>query len=147
MLSLFEQYTLWGISQEGSMFGLTVHRKQNFEKTIADTTEALKAEGFGVLTTIDVKNTLKEKIGVDFKRYTILGACNPSFAHRALQTSDEIGLLLPCNVVVTEEKNGETKVSIFDPLTMTKIVENPELEKIAKEVQEKLLRVIKSLHD
>lgn len=129
------------------MFGLTVHRKQNFEKTIADTTGALKAEGFGVLTTIDVKNTLKEKIGVDFKRYTILGACNPSFAHRALQTSDEIGLLLPCNVVVTEEKNGETKVSIFDPLTMTKIVENPELEKIAKEVQEKLLRVIKSLHD
>ncbi len=135
-----------GYIQEGFMFGLTVHRKQNFEKTISDATEALKTEGFGVLTTIDVQNTLKEKIGVDFKRYTILGACNPSFAHRALQTSDEIGLLLPCNVVVTEEKNGETKVSIFDPLTMTKIVENPELEKIAKEVQEKLLRVVHSLH-
>ncbi|MCW7490726.1 DUF302 domain-containing protein [Leptospira meyeri] len=84
------------------MLGLTVHRKKSFEDTITDTTEALKKEGFGVLTTIDVKNTLKEKIGVDFKRYTILGACNPGFAHKALQTADEIGLLLPCNVVVTE---------------------------------------------
>ncbi|PJZ43906.1 DUF302 domain-containing protein [Leptospira brenneri] len=129
------------------MLGLTVHRKKSFEDTITDTTEALKKEGFGVLTTIDVKNTLKEKIGVDFKRYTILGACNPGFAHKALQTADEIGLLLPCNVVVTEEKNGETKVSIFDPMTMTKLVQNPELEKIAKEVQEKLIQVIHHLHD
>lgn len=129
------------------MLGLTVHRKKSFEETIADTTEALKKEGFGVLTTIDVKNTLKEKIGVDFKRYTILGACNPSYAHKALQTADEIGLLLPCNVVVTEEKNGETKVSIFDPMTMTKLVQNPELEKIAKEVQEKLIQVIHHLHE
>ncbi|EMY70154.1 DUF302 domain-containing protein [Leptospira vanthielii] len=129
------------------MLGLTVHRKKSFEDTITDTTEALKKEGFGVLTTIDVKHTLKEKIGVDFKRYTILGACNPSFAHKALQTTDEIGLLLPCNVVVTEEKNGETKVSIFDPMTMTKLVQNPELEKIAKEVQEKLIQVIHHLHE
>ncbi|MCW7492431.1 MULTISPECIES: DUF302 domain-containing protein [Leptospira] len=129
------------------MLGLTVHRKKSFEDTITDTTEALKKEGFGVLTTIDVKNTLKEKIGVDFKRYTILGACNPGFAHKALQTADEIGLLLPCNVVVTEEKNGETKVSIFDPMTMTKLVQNPELEKIAKEVQEKLIQVIHHLHE
>ncbi|TGK82748.1 DUF302 domain-containing protein [Leptospira bourretii] len=129
------------------MLGLTVHRKKNFEDTITDTTEALKKEGFGVLTTIDVKNTLKEKIGVDFKRYTILGACNPGFAHKALQTADEIGLLLPCNVVVTEEKNGETKVSIFDPMTMTKLVQNPELEKIAREVQEKLIQVIHHLHE
>lgn len=129
------------------MLGLTVHRKKSFEETITDTTEALKKEGFGVLTTIDVKETLKEKIGVDFKRYTILGACNPGFAHKALQTADEIGLLLPCNVVVTEEKNGETKVSIFDPMTMTKLVQNPELEKIAKEVQEKLIQVIHHLHE
>ncbi|TGL88223.1 DUF302 domain-containing protein [Leptospira congkakensis] len=129
------------------MLGLTVHRKKSFEATITDTTEALKKEGFGVLTTIDVKNTLKEKIGVDFKRYTILGACNPGFAHKALQTTDDIGLLLPCNVVVTEEKNGETKVSIFDPMTMTKLVQNPELEKIAKEVQEKLIQVIHHLHE
>ncbi|MBM9590884.1 DUF302 domain-containing protein [Leptospira sp. 201903075] len=129
------------------MLGLTVHRKKSFEDTITDTTEALKKEGFGVLTTIDVKHTLKEKIGVDFKRYTILGACNPSFAHKALQTADEIGLLLPCNVVVTEEKNGETKVSIFDPMTMTKLVQNPELERIAKEVQEKLIQVIHHLHE
>ncbi|MGE8723215.1 DUF302 domain-containing protein [Leptospira terpstrae] len=129
------------------MLGLTVHRKKSFEETISDTTEALKKEGFGVLTTIDVKQTLKEKIGVDFKRYTILGACNPGFAHKALQTADEIGLLLPCNVVVTEAKNGETKVSIFDPMTMTKLVQNPELEKIAKEVQEKLIQVIHHLHE
>ncbi|MBM9546909.1 DUF302 domain-containing protein [Leptospira sp. 201903074] len=129
------------------MLGLTVHRKKSFEETITDTTEALKKEGFGVLTTIDVKHTLKEKIGVDFKRYTILGACNPGFAHKALLTADEIGLLLPCNVVVTEEKNGETKVSIFDPMTMTKLVQNPELEKIAKEVQEKLIQVVHHLHD
>ncbi len=129
------------------MLGLTVHRKKSFEDTITDTTEALKKEGFGVLTTIDVKNTLKEKIGVDFKRYTILGACNPGFAHKALQTTDDIGLLLPCNVVVTEEKNGETKVSIFDPMTMTKLVQNPELEKIAKEVQDKLIQVIHHLHE
>lgn len=106
-----------------------------------------KKEGFGVLTTIDVKQTLKDKIGVDFKRYTILGACNPSFAHRALQTTDEIGMLLPCNVVVTEEKNGEIKVSIFDPMTMTKLVQNSELESIAKEVQDKLVRVIHHLHE
>ncbi|MGV3666393.1 MAG: DUF302 domain-containing protein [Leptospira bouyouniensis] len=129
------------------MLGLTVHRKKSFEDTILDTTEALKKEGFGVLTTIDVKQTLKDKIGVDFKRYTILGACNPSFAHRALQTTDEIGMLLPCNVVVTEEKNGEIKVSIFDPMTMTKLVQNSELETIAKEVQDKLVRVIHHLHE
>ncbi|TGM06630.1 DUF302 domain-containing protein [Leptospira jelokensis] len=129
------------------MLGLTVHRKKSFDETIVDTTEALKKEGFGVLTTIDVKQTLKDKIGVDFKRYTILGACNPSFAHRALQTTDEIGMLLPCNVVVTEEKNGEIKVSIFDPMTMTKLVQNSELETIAKEVQDKLVRVIHHLHE
>ncbi|GBF44161.1 DUF302 domain-containing protein [Leptospira levettii] len=129
------------------MLGLTVHRKKSFEETINDTTEALKKEGFGVLTTIDVKQTLKDKINVDFKRYTILGACNPSFAHRALQTADEIGMLLPCNVVVTEEKNGEIKVSIFDPMTMTKLVQNSELETIAKEVQDKLVRVIHHLHE
>ncbi|XDD48531.1 DUF302 domain-containing protein [Leptospira sp. WS39.C2] len=129
------------------MLGLTVHRKKSFEDTIKDTTEALKKEGFGVLTTIDVKQTLKDKINVDFKRYTILGACNPSFAHRALQTTDEIGMLLPCNVVVTEEKNGEIKVSIFDPMTMTKLVQNSELETIAKEVQDKLVRVIHHLHE
>lgn len=129
------------------MLGLTVHRKKSFDETISDTTEALKKEGFGVLTTIDVKQTLKDKIGVDFKRYTILGACNPSFAHRALQTTDEIGMLLPCNVVVTEEKNGEIKVSIFDPMTMTKMVQNSELETIAKEVQDILVRVIHHLHE
>ncbi|RKY94621.1 MAG: ABC transporter ATP-binding protein [Ignavibacteriae bacterium] len=103
----------------------------SFEQTIEKVTEELKKEGFGVLTTIDVKDTLKKKIDVDFKKYTILGACNPPIAHKALQTEEEIGLLLPCNVIVYE-KDDKTKVSMFDPMLMTKIVDNEKMEPIAK---------------
>ncbi len=112
-----------------------------FEQTIEKVTEELKKEGFGVLTTIDVKETLKKKIDVDFKKYTILGACNPPIAHKALQTEEELGLLLPCNVIVYE-KDDKTKVSIFDPMLMTNIVDNEQMEPIAKEVKEKLQRVL-----
>ena len=112
-----------------------------FEQTIERVTEELKKEGFGVLTTIDVKETLKKKIDVDFKKYTILGACNPPIAHKALQTEEELGLLLPCNVIVYE-KDDKTKVSIFDPMLMTNIVDNERVEPIAKEVKEKLQRVL-----
>ncbi len=112
-----------------------------FEQTIERVTEELKKEGFGVLTTIDVKETLKKKIDVDFKKYTILGACNPPIAHKALQTEEELGLLLPCNVIVYE-KDDKTKVSIFDPMLMTNIVDNEQMEPIAKEVKEKLQRVL-----
>jgi uncharacterized protein (DUF302 family) len=112
-----------------------------FEQTIERVTEELKKEGFGVLTTIDVKETLKKKIDVDFKKYTILGACNPPIAHKALQTEEELGLLLPCNVIVYE-KDDKTKVSIFDPMLMTNIVDNKQMEPIAKEVKEKLQRVL-----
>ncbi len=113
----------------------------SFEQTIEKVTEELKQEGFGVLTTIDVKETLKKKIDVDFKKYTILGACNPPIAHKALQTEEELGLLLPCNVIVYE-KDDKTKVSIFDPMLMTNIVDNEQMEPIAKEVKEKLQRVL-----
>jgi len=111
-----------------------------FEETINKVTDELKKEGFGVLTTIDVKDTLKKKINVDFKKYTILGACNPPIAHRALQAEEEIGLLLPCNVIVYE-KDNKTTVSFFDPMIMTKLIDNKKMEPIAKEVKEKLQRV------
>ncbi len=112
-----------------------------FEQTIEKVTEELKKEGFGVLTTIDVKETLKKKIDVDFKKYTILGACNPPIAHKALQTEEELGLLLPCNVIVYE-KDNQTQVSIFDPMLMTNIIDNEKMVPIAKEVKEKLERVL-----
>jgi len=109
----------------------------SFEDTINKVTEELKKEGFGVLTTIDVKDTLKTKIDVDFKKYTILGACNPPFAHKALLAEEEIGLLLPCNVIVYEKENTSA-VSFFNPALMSKVVENEALNPIADEVKEKL---------
>ena len=112
-----------------------------FEQTIEKVIEELKKEGFGVLTTIDVKETLKKKINVDFKKYTILGACNPPIAHKALQTEEELGLLLPCNVIVYE-KDNRTNVSMFDPMLMTSVIDNEQMEPIAKEVKEKLQRVL-----
>ncbi len=116
----------------------------SFEDTINKVTEELKKEGFGILTTIDVKETLKNKIDVDFKKYTILGACNPLLAHKALQAEEEIGLLLPCNVIVYE-KEGKSAVSVFDPSLMTKVVENENLNPIAEEVKEKLQRVFNNI--
>jgi len=116
----------------------------SFEDTINKVTEELIKEGFGILTTIDVKETLKNKIDVDFKKYTILGACNPPLAHKALQAEEEIGLLLPCNVIVYD-KEGKSAVSVFDPSLMTKVVENENLNPIAEEVKEKLQRVFDSI--
>ena len=116
----------------------------SFEDTINKVTEELKKEGFGVLTTIDVKDTLKSKIDVDFKKYTILGACNPPFAHKALLAEEEIGLLLPCNVIVYD-KEGKSAVSFFDPSLMSKVVENETLNSIAEDVREKLQRVFDSV--
>ena len=116
----------------------------SFEETINKVTEELKKEGFGVLTTIDVKDTLKNKIDVDFKKYTILGACNPPFAHKALLAEEEIGLLLPCNVIVYE-KEDKSAVSFFNPALMSKVVENKALNPIADEVKEKLQRVFDSV--
>ena len=115
-----------------------------YEQAIEKVTAELKKEGFGVLTSIDVKDTLKQKINVDFKKYTILGACNPPIAHKALQEEEELGLLLPCNVIVYE-KEGKTRVSIFDPMVMTWIIENDNMKSIATEVQERLQRVLNAI--
>jgi len=116
----------------------------SFENTIEKVIEELKKEGFGVLTTIDVKETLKKKIDLDFKKYTILGACNPSLAHKALQAEEEIGLLLPCNVIVYE-KDNKTMVSVFNPGLMSYVVDNENLKSVADEVQEKLKRVLNNI--
>jgi uncharacterized protein (DUF302 family) len=118
--------------------------EDDFDTAIERTTAALKEKGFGVLTTIDVKKTLKEKIDVDFRRYTILGACNPNFAHQALQHEPKIGAMLPCNVIV-EEVDGKVEISAVDPMASMQAVENPDLEGIAREVQSLLRQVIEAL--
>jgi len=115
-----------------------------YEQAIEKTTEALKAEGFGVLTEIDVKATLKQKLGADFRRYVILGACNPPLAHRALAANLDVGLLLPCNVTVREDSGGVI-VSIVDPATMAEMSAAPELKDVATAAREKLERVIRDL--
>lgn len=120
----------------------TATLKTSFDDALAKTAEALKTEGFGVLTEIDMQAKLKEKVGVDFKKYKILGACNPSFAYKALQTEDMIGIMLPCNVVVTEQGENQIEIAIVDPLAAMMSVENSQLEPVAMEVTEKLKRVI-----
>jgi uncharacterized protein (DUF302 family) len=114
----------------------------SFEDALAKSTEALKSQGFGVLTEIDVKATLKKKLDQDFRKYKILGACNPPFAHRALQLDGQIGLMLPCNVVVQEQEDGKVAVSAIDPVAAMAAVENPQLADLAKEVRARLMRVI-----
>lgn len=114
----------------------------NFENIIEKVTESLKAEGFGVLTEIDIKATLKKKLDVDFYNYKILGACNPTFAYKALQTEDKIGTMLPCNVIVQEKESGKIEVSAVDPTASMQAIENPGLKDIAEQVREKLKRVI-----
>ena len=113
-----------------------------YADAIERVTDALKAEGFGVLTTIDVKDTLKKKLDVDFRRYVILGACNPTLAKQALEGEAQIGLLLPCNVVVQEMPEGGVSVSIADPKAMFTLVDNPAVAPVADEADRKLRRVI-----
>ena len=125
-------------------YGFSKITDYSFEQAVEKVTEELKKEGFGVLTTIDVKETLKKKIDVDFKKYTILGACNPKLAHGALQIEEEIGLLLPCNVIVYE-KDNKTVVSVFDPRVMTLVIENPEMKPVAEEVKNKLVKVLEAV--
>lgn len=123
-----------------------VVKGRSFDEAIELVTEELKKEGFGVLTEIDVKETLKKKIDVDFKKYKILGACNPLFAHKALLSEDKIGVFLPCNVIVEEHENGEIEVSAVDPIASMSTVENEALGGLASEVQEKLIKVIENLN-
>ena len=125
-------------------YGFSKTVSLTYEKAIEKVTEELKKEGFGVLTSIDVKETLKKKLNVEFQKYIILGACNPPFAHKALLADEQIGLLLPCNIIVYE-KEGKTHVSIFDPMIMMKIMENETMRPIAEEVKAKLERVLKAV--
>ena len=119
--------------------------KISFEDAIARVTEELKKEGFGVLTEIDVAATFKKKLDVDFRPYKILGACNPTFANKSVSAESHIGVYLPCNVVVQDAGEGKVDVAAVDPLVAMSRVDNSELESVAKQVQEKLKRVIANL--
>ncbi|MBI5702989.1 MAG: DUF302 domain-containing protein [Chloroflexota bacterium] len=132
---------------ETNQIGFTAHLKTDFETAIQRVTDALKVEGFGVLTEINVKETLKKKIDADFRPYKILGACNPTLAHRALTTAPQVGLLLPCNVTVSQESEGLVNVSIVDPIAMLDILQRPDLEAVAQEARAKLERVAASLQN
>jgi uncharacterized protein (DUF302 family) len=116
----------------------------SFDGAIARTTEELKKEGFGILTDIDVKATLKKKMDVDFRKYRILGACNPQYAYQALLKEDKIGTMLPCSVIVQELSEGRVEVAAIDPIASMQAVKNPELADIARQVQAKLKKVIES---
>jgi uncharacterized protein (DUF302 family) len=118
---------------------------QSFEQAIDRVTNLLKDEGFGVLTEIDVKETLKKKLDADFKKYRILGACNPNFAHQALQTEDKIGVMLPCNVIVEEHEDGTVEVSAVNPVASMQAISNDNLEPIAEQVRTNLEKVIANL--
>jgi uncharacterized protein (DUF302 family) len=124
-------------------FGKTV--STSYEDTLARATEALAKEGFGVLTEIDVQATLKKKLGKDMAPYRILGACNPQFAHRAIELEPQIGALLPCNVVVRVDADGRTRVEIMDPNAVLQLVDRPEIGAIAGEVRQRLERVLAAL--
>ncbi len=118
---------------------------KNFEEAIEQVTTSLKEEGFGILTEIDIQKAFKEKIDVDFKKYRILGACNPHFAHKALLVEDKIGVFLPCNIIVEEHENGDIEVSAIDPIASMNAVNNDALGDFALEIQEKMKSVIKKL--
>jgi uncharacterized protein (DUF302 family) len=119
----------------------------NFNDIKERITELLKNEGFGVLTEIDIKQTLKNKLNVDFKKYTILGACNPTFAHKALQAENKIGTMLPCNIIIQEIAPNSIEVSSINPLVSMQAVKNKQLENIAQEVSNKLQNVINNLNN
>ncbi|MCG6931706.1 MAG: DUF302 domain-containing protein [Desulfofustis sp.] len=117
----------------------------NFDETIDKTIAELKEEGFGVLTEIDVTQTLKKKLNADFRPYRILGACNPPYAYKALQSEDKIGTMLPCNVIVQQTEDGRIEVAAIDPIASMSAVDNPELQEIAEQIREKLKTVIDSI--
>ena len=128
-----------------SSYVFSVQSPKGFESTVQAVTDALKQEGFGVLTTIDVQATLKAKLGVEQRPYVILGACNPHFAHQALQVDPDIGALLPCNVVVREEPDATVHVVFMDPQAVLGMVARPEIENLGREVRSRLQRVAESL--
>ena len=119
--------------------------KGSFDNVITKVTDELKKEGFGILTEIDVKEILKKKLDVNFKKYKILGACNPPFAYEALKSEDKIGTMLPCNVIVIEQAPEQIEVAAVDPIASMQAVANPNLGKVAAEVQRKLRKVVENL--
>jgi uncharacterized protein (DUF302 family) len=127
---------------EETRYGLRIDSTLSFDAALERTTAALKAEGFGVLTTIDMQQTLRQKLDREFRKYVILGACNPPLADRALHAELEIGLLLPCNVIVYERDNGESTVAAMAPLPTMGMIGNPELESVAREADAKLRRAL-----
>ena len=135
------------MSTETIAIGRTLYLDTDMEDALDKVASALKAEGFGILTEIDVKQTLKTKIDVDIRPYRILGACNPPLAHRALSASPQAGLLLPCNVTVSEVGMNRIEVSIIDPLALMNVIDDPNLQSVAEEAQAKLERVANSLEE
>lgn len=132
-----------GISMKGSDYGIHRTTRLAYEKAVEATTEELKKEGFGVLTTIDVRETLKKKLDVDFPKYVILGACNPPLAHKALSAEPDIGLLLPCNVVVAEGPDGRTQVSALKPTVMfVKLVQTKGIDEVANDAEARITRAL-----
>jgi len=124
-------------------FSKTLH--SSFDEAVGRVTEELKKEGFGILTDIDVKATLKKKLDVDFRKYRILGACHPQYAYQALQAEDKIGTMLPCNVIVHEIAEGKVEVAAIDPIASMMAIQNPSLGGVAQQVQAKLKKVIENL--
>ena len=129
------------------MYGFNIQIKDSFGNAVQRVTDALKTEGFGVLTDIDVQATMKAKLGIDGKPYRILGACNPPLAHKAISADPDIGLLLPCNVVVREEPDGKITIGFMDPIAVLKLTDNPQIIEIAKDVRARLERVQALLKD
>ena len=133
--------------QTQTTVGLSTYLQTDFETALEQVTNALKSEGFGILTEIDVKATLKQKLDVDFRPYKILGACNPSLAHRALNAAHDVGLLLPCNVTVAMMDDKRIQVAIVDPLLMMTVIPNEGLTSVAQEARERLNRVLQQLQE
>ncbi len=137
--------TLMAAGPAKASFGMRKTLRCDYEAALARVPEALQAEGFGVLTEIDVRETLKKKLGVDFRRYKILGACNPPLAHRALEAELEVGLMLPCNVIVYDAGGGQTVVCAIDPMQTVAARGTPALAEVAASVREKLQRALDRL--
>jgi uncharacterized protein (DUF302 family) len=144
-LTIFQELKMTELIK--TKLGTTVRIKADFETALARVSAALKVEGFGVLTEIDVKDTLKKKLNVDFRPYKILGACNPALAYQALTAAPEVGLLLPCNVTVAQVEKNLIDVSLVDPLAMLGAVVHPELKLIADEASARLDRVAAALKE